>query len=770
MKWPVTAASDKKTIQKDTMNNKSSPITDKPHLRIKLHKIFINGPAYLFAYYRISPIKLNIIRPTGMDIRLVLSVLFLTLSWMEECGATVLCAAEPSSCDPSQPGSCFFLGAKLTSGRNFEFSLSGESEGYLAASLSTDATVGSNDPTYICANNNGIIRFFAALLNNGVLTETTLEVNNVKGSVNGNKIQCTFAATVPDASRSRRSLSTRAQSFAMSVSTGPYNSTSDDLGSPTPTVQTNVVNIANPTEVITNLAVNTTTATPNTTHAVTLQQSTNTAAAKTTAATAKTTVAAKTTAATAKTTAATAKTTAAPTTTTAAPLIPDTNVTTLATSVSREECGATVLCAAEPSSCDPSQPGSCFFLGAKLTSGRNFEFSLSGESDGYLAASLSTDATVGGNDPTYICANNNGVIKFFGALLNNGVLTVTTLEVNNVKGSVNGTKIQCTFAATVPAVSRSRRSLSTRAQSFAMSVSTGPYNSTSDDLGSPTPTVQTNVVNIANPTDVITNLAVNTTTATPNTTHAVTLQQSTNTAAAKTTAAAAKTTAAPATTTAGPLIPDTNVTTLATSVSREECGATVLCAAEPSSCDPSQSGSCFFLGAKLTSGRNFEFSLSGESDGYLAASLSTDATVGGNDPTYICANDNGVIKFFGALLNNGVLTVTTLEVNNVKGSVNGNKIQCTFAATVPAVSRSRRSLSTRAQSFAMSVSTGPFDSTSDTPLGSPIPRVQTNVVNIANPNAVITLVTPTTSHAVTLQQSLMQALLVTVGVLGLAML
>ncbi|CAK6981042.1 Hypothetical predicted protein [Scomber scombrus] len=422
-----------------------------------------------------------------------------------------------------------------------------------------------------------------------------------------------------------------------------------------------------------------------------------------------------------------------------------------------------MLCAAEPSTCDPSQSGSCFFCGAKQSSGSNFEFSLSGESEGYVAASLSTDTTAGGNDPTYICANDNGVIKFFSALLDNDVLTVTTLAVTNVKGSVNGNKIQCTFSATIPAASVSRRSLSIRAQSFSLSVSTGAFNSTSDSLGSPTAKVQTDVINIANSTSTITNLINTTTTA------AAATETTAATATTRTTAAATTRTTAAATT--------STVPPLETPVSSAGCGISMLCAAEPSTCDPSQSGSCFFCGAKQSSGSNFEFSLSGESEGYVAASLSTDTTAGGNDPTYICANDNGVIKFFSALLDNDVLTVTTLAVTNVKGSVNGNNIQCTFSATIPAASVSRRSLSIRAQRFSMSVSTGAFNSTSDS-LGSPTAKIQTNVIDIANSNATIdnlvntatTTATPTTSHAVTLQQSFMQALLVTVGVLGLAML
>eukprot|EP00064_Thunnus_orientalis_P020842 superscaffoldBa00005970_g20992 len=241
------------------------------------------------------------------------------------CGSTHLCTSEPSGCDPSQAGSCFFLSAKQTSGRNFEFGLSGESTGFLSASLSLDATAGGNDTTYVCANNNGKVQFFSAVLNNGQLTQRK-------------------------------------------------------------------------------------------------------------------------------------------------------------TSVSRADCGSIQLCPAEPSGCDPSQAGSCFFLAAKQTSGRNFEFGLSGESTGFLSACLSLD--------------------------------VTALEVNSVKGRVDGNKIQCTFAATVPAQL-------TRAQGFSVSISTGPFNATSGELGSPTVAIRTPVVNLANPNATVKNeLATNTTG--PNTTAAAT--------------------------------------------------------------------------------------------------------------------------------------------------------------------------------------------------------------------------------------------------------
>ncbi|XP_070849361.1 putative ferric-chelate reductase 1 isoform X2 [Chaetodon trifascialis] len=197
--------------------------------------------------------------------------------------------------------------------------------------------------------------------------------------------------------------------------------------------------------------------------------------------------------------------------TTAPPLETNTTVETLETTISNTGCGTEQLCAAEPSSCDPSSPGSCFFLAAKQQSGQNFEFGLAGESDGYLAASLSPDGTLGGNDTTYICANNNGAVKFIGALLNNGKLTEKELNVNSVKGKVDGKTIQCTFAATVPdAVARTT--------GFSLAISTGPYDSNTGNLGAPSTQLKSPVVDLGNPSATVTNEIAANTTASPNTT------------------------------------------------------------------------------------------------------------------------------------------------------------------------------------------------------------------------------------------------------------
>ncbi|KAM4536633.1 uncharacterized protein PAE49_021155 [Odontesthes bonariensis] len=222
------------------------------------------------------------------------------------------------------------------------------------------------------------------------------------------------------------------------------------------------------------------------------------------------------------------------------------------------------------------------------------------------------------------------------------------------------------------------------------------------------------------------------------------------------------------------LTTNTTVVLLATSISRAECGTQQLCAAEPSECDPSTTSSCFLLGAKQQMGQNFEFVLSGESEGYIAASLLTGSTQGVNGTTYVCANNKSVVQFFGALLAGDQLTKTQLPVNSVRGRISGTQIQCAFQATVPDTATRTTA------SFALLVSKGTFDAASGT-LGTPNTLIRTPVVMLAEPNTTVTNVQsitttamPTvggnTAHAVTHQQSLFQVLLVTVSVLVFTML
>lgn len=63
------------------------------------------------------------------------------------------------------------------------------------------------------------------------------------------------------------------------------------------------------------------------------------------------------------------------------------------TSVTNTGCGTTQLCAAQPAGCNPGT-GSCTLLGTKKKSDGNFAFVLAGESSGYLAIVLSSDAAL----------------------------------------------------------------------------------------------------------------------------------------------------------------------------------------------------------------------------------------------------------------------------------------------------------------------------------------------------------------------------------------
>ncbi|XP_059932696.1 putative ferric-chelate reductase 1 isoform X5 [Gadus macrocephalus] len=227
------------------------------------------------------------------------------------------------------------------------------------------------------------------------------------------------------------------------------------------------------------------------------------------------------------------------------------------------------------------------------------------------------------------------------------------------------------------------------------------------------------------------------------------------------------------------LVFDGTVERLPSPISNAGCGSSLLCAGEPESCNPSMAGSCFFVGTKRTAGQNFEFSLSGESEGYIGCTLSTDSSLGGGDITFICANNKGNLKFIGASLDNGALSRQSVNANSVKGHINGTTIQCTFKATVPdATARGS------ATSFALAVVSGTFSPGTGV-LGNPVARVQTQVLDLSNASSstsILTTVATTTVTTTTVATStvansgrpthlaLSQALLIILGTMGLALL
>ncbi|XP_038156223.1 uncharacterized protein LOC119793230 isoform X2 [Cyprinodon tularosa] len=399
----------------------------------------------------------------------------------------------------------------------------------------------------------------------------------------------------------------------------------------------------------------------------------------------------------------------------APPLVTNTSVAPLQENLVNTDCGKTQLCAAEPASCDPGN-GRCFFLGARRQSGNNFNFDLSGESAGYIAATLSGGGPEG--DPTYVCANSRSSVRFFTTRRVNGILKVSNLSVNSVRGKVEGNRIQCRFLATVPVTSRRAR-----ATGISLSVSTGEFNDTDNSLGAPTDIIRTSPVDLGNPNATVTNEI------TANTTSTV------------------------------------NIPGLQGTITRNDCGSAKLCADRPTDCDPSTGDNCFFLSAKERSSQTFDFELSGQSDGYIAAGLSTAESQAGSHRAYICANNNGSVRFFTATIDNFELNTTvSLDSSNERGSFASGKIQCTFTAELP-------DTSARAEAtYSLSVSTGSFNASS-LAFGRATFAILTSRVNLSDPSANITnlLTTNTTNasaHPVTATLSFLPALMVTICMLA----
>ncbi|KAK7910368.1 hypothetical protein WMY93_015052 [Mugilogobius chulae] len=162
-----------------------------------------------------------------------------------ECTTGKLCAAEPKDCDPTT-GSCFFIGVRRKSGRNLDFEVAGETDGYVGSTLQTE---GGNVTAYLCVKDNNKVIFQGASVENGKLKIKTVPVNNVKAKMNGRRVQCTFSATVPDATvRGADTI------FKVAVVTGTYSPTSGEFGNPVTQIKTESVDLINPSANTTNVA------------------------------------------------------------------------------------------------------------------------------------------------------------------------------------------------------------------------------------------------------------------------------------------------------------------------------------------------------------------------------------------------------------------------------------------------------------------------------------------------------------------------------------
>ncbi|KAJ0055553.1 hypothetical protein NL108_005396 [Boleophthalmus pectinirostris] len=179
----------------------------------------------------------------------------------DQCQKEKLCAAQPDSCDPEVAGSCYFVGVKQSSGQNMDFELSGETDGYLGCTLKPTA---GDETAYLCVKTKNKLIFIGAKLVNGKFTNQTVLVNKVRAVMNGKKIQCSFSATVPNATA--RSADT---TFEVSVVTGTYNETTGQPSAPTTQLRTAPVDLTNP-KADTNNTLTNSTAAPATTTAGTV--------------------------------------------------------------------------------------------------------------------------------------------------------------------------------------------------------------------------------------------------------------------------------------------------------------------------------------------------------------------------------------------------------------------------------------------------------------------------------------------------------------------
>ncbi|KAK7910370.1 hypothetical protein WMY93_015054 [Mugilogobius chulae] len=349
---------------------------------------FVNPPAYRNATTsNVTAVNTTTLAPTtttAAPIQTNLTVLTLSTDITKDtCGKEKLCASKPNDCNPGS-GSCFFLGVKRISGRNMDLDLAGETDGYLGAVLKTAA---GNETAYLCVRNNGTVVFIGASLKDGVFTKNeNVSVNNVKAKMNGTHTQCTFSATVPDATAKGADTT-----FEVSVVNGTFNATSGQLGAPVTQVKTNSVDLINPAA-----NVPTTTASP---------------------------------------------------TTTSSTIQTNLTVFNLAADLTNTECKKTKLCASKPSGCNPSS-GSCFFFSVKRRTGRNMDIEQSGQTEGYLGSVLKTPA--GNQTAYLCVRNNGTVIFIGASLNNDKFTKDDKIPVSEVKAKLNSNHVQCTFAATVP--------------------------------------------------------------------------------------------------------------------------------------------------------------------------------------------------------------------------------------------------------------------------------------------------------------------------------
>ncbi|XP_028328924.1 putative ferric-chelate reductase 1 [Gouania willdenowi] len=163
------------------------------------------------------------------------------------CGDTKLCVQTPDGCDPAASTQCLFasLNASTTmapNGTDLSVELSGNSSGYIALGLTANASQGTT-LLFICAQNNGSFFFRTMTRNNSnsMISPSETRVTEIRGSVNGDMIQCEFIIPGANATDTRSSNDTM---FIVILGQGPVNGTA--IGSFNETLRTDLLNVSDP--------------------------------------------------------------------------------------------------------------------------------------------------------------------------------------------------------------------------------------------------------------------------------------------------------------------------------------------------------------------------------------------------------------------------------------------------------------------------------------------------------------------------------------------
>ncbi|XP_054623429.1 uncharacterized protein LOC129176927 [Dunckerocampus dactyliophorus] len=362
----------------------------------------------------------------------------------------------------------------------------------------------------------------------------------------------------------------------------------------------------------------------------------------------------------------------------------DTEVT-----VTRNGCGETILCLEIPDDCEPDGNATCLFASFNATASmepNSFDLyvSLSGMSMGYIALALTQKENVG-MSMLFVCGINSTNNTFFFTTLdkdnNNGSLTANERNTTDIRGTVNGSLIQCNFI--IPNVNTTNEGETLDGTTAIVMLGNGTVNGTIPEMFMP----------------ILMGVRVNLTDADG----------------------------------------DINIMTL--DINRDGCGETKLCVESPDDCDPQGDEPCLFTSLNTTtgmgSGFNLSVELSGNSSGFIAMGLTQDAAEG-ITTLYVCGiNSSNHNDFFFLTLDrnnsNGNLTQSDQEVNDLRYAVDGTSIECTF--TIP----NANSVTTRETSDGsvgnVLLGNGTLDNGEVTTFD---PTVTTGLLNFTNPNGTIT--------------------------------